>query len=134
MPKLAAPSRVAIRIRSVATAWAIAVSCALATPLLAKETAVNPSVTHPASTPATPPTNRTDLTEWLEYQRALGSPSMPAVAQLFYRRGVETLRSGGAEDGLRMLRGACQLDPSFLAPRMALLSYFGTRDVSQSLM
>jgi tetratricopeptide (TPR) repeat protein len=111
----------------------MAASCALATPLLAKETA-NPAVTHPAPTTPTPPANRNDLTEWLEYQRALGSPSMPAVAQLFYRRGVETLRSGAAEDGLRMLRGSCQLDPSFLAPRMALLSYFGTRDVSQSLM
>ena len=123
-----------MRIRSLAAPWALALSCALATPLLAREPAPTTTAVHPAPPAATPPTNRNDLTEWLEYQRTLGSPSMPAVAQLFYRKGVETLRSGGTEDGLRMLRGACQLDPSFLAPRVALLSYFGTRDVSQSLM
>jgi tetratricopeptide (TPR) repeat protein len=134
MPKLTAPSRFAIRIGSVAAAWTLAASGVLCAPSWAKETATRPAVTNPAPTAPTAPANRNDLTEWLEYQRALGSPSMPAVAQLFYRRGVETLRSGAAEDGVRMLRGACQLDPSFLAPRVALLSFFGTRDISQSLM
>jgi len=87
----------------------------------------------PAETPA-PPENRNDLQAWLDYQRALGSPSLPAVAQMFYRSGVETLRAGAQEDGVRMLRGACQLDPTFVAPRLALLAHFGTRDISQSLM
>src|SRR5215468_3248741 len=137
MPKLAAPSRFAIGFGSRTAACVLAASCALTLPAFAyaapgSNTAAARLVQ--TQTPSLPPTNRSDLTEWLEYQRALGSPSLPAVAQLFYRRGVETLRSGAAEDGVRMLRGACQLDPSFLAPRMALLSYFSTRDVSQSLM
>src|SRR5215510_4482392 len=138
MPKLAAPSRLGFRIAAVAVVGMLALSCALTAPKAEAHATpaapANPTLTRPTQAPATPPTNRNDLTAWLEYQRALGSPSLPAVAQLFYRRGCETLRSGAAEDGVRMLRGACQLDPSFLAPRMALLSYFSTRDVSQSLM
>lgn len=88
----------------------------------------------PAAQAPSPPENRYDLQGWLAYQRQLGSPSLPAVAHLFYRRGLETLRSGAREDGVRMLRGACQLDPTFLAPRMALLSHFWLRDVGQALM
>jgi len=136
MPKLAAPSRLVRRTRSLAAAGALLVVCLLGASRSSAHAA--PAATAPPkvtpATPPEPPANRNDLTEWLEYQRALGSPSLPAVAQLFYRRGVETLRSGATEDGVRMLRGSCQLDPTFLGPRVALLAYFGTRDVSQSLM
>ena len=65
-------------------------------------------------------------------------PSLPSAAYLFYRRGTETLRSGATEDGVRMLRGATQLDPTFLAPRLALLSHFSIdplkpRDVHRAI-
>jgi tetratricopeptide (TPR) repeat protein len=92
------------------------------------------AISAPAPAVPEPPANRNDLQGWLAYQRALGSPSLPAAAQMFYRLGVETLRSGAQEDGVRMLRGACQLNPAFLAPRLALVAHFGLRDASQSLM
>jgi Flp pilus assembly protein TadD len=47
---------------------------------------------------------------------------------------VETLESGAHEDGVRMLRGAAQLDPTFLAPRLALVRHFAWSDPSQALI
>jgi tetratricopeptide (TPR) repeat protein len=81
-----------------------------------------------------PPENRFDLGAWMAYQQQVGAPSLPAVAQLYHRRGVETLESGAHEDGVRMLRGAVQLDPTFLAPRLALVSHFAWTDPSQALI
>lgn len=80
------------------------------------------------------PENRYDLRAWMAYQQQVGAPSLPAVAQLYHRRGVETLQSGAHEDGIRMLRGAVQLDPTFLAPRLALVSHFAWTDPSQALI
>ncbi len=78
----------------------------------------------------TPPENRYNLTAWMEYQRQARTGALPAIAQLFYRRGLETLESGAREDGIRMLRGASQLDPAFLAPRVALVRHFALSDPS----
>ena len=80
------------------------------------------------------PQDRYDLTAWMEYQGHVGAPSLPAVAQLFYRRGVETLDAGAYEDGVRMLRGAVQLDPTYLAPRTALVQHFAFNNPSQALI
>src|SRR5690242_17965798 len=98
MPKLAASPRLGSRIRSLAAAGALVLFALLGASRSSAHAA--PVVTAPPKAappaPPEPPANRNDLTEWLEYQRALGSPSLPAVAQLFYRRGVETLRSGAS--------------------------------------
>ena len=115
---------------------ALSALSAQALPAAAERNALNGprAAAPPAVEPALPPANRNDLQGWLAYQRALGSPSLPAAAQMFYRRGVETLRSGATEDGVRMLRGASQLDPAFAAPRLALLSHYGLREASLSLV
>jgi tetratricopeptide (TPR) repeat protein len=99
---------------------------------LAAQTAPDAGIaTGPASGP---PENRYDLGAWMVYQRQVGAPSLPAVAQLYHRRGVETLESGAHEDGVRMLRGAVQLDPTFLAPRLALVRHFALTDPSAALI
>jgi tetratricopeptide (TPR) repeat protein len=124
------------RAGSVAVALAACLGLACLTALGAgAAAAAGPAPTRAAAAPsAEPPVNRNDLQGWLAYQQASGAPSLPAVAHMFYRRGVETLRSGATEDGVRMLRGAIQLDPTFLAPHLALLSHYGLGEASQSLM
>lgn len=87
----------------------------------------------PPPSPPSAPTNRYDLGAWLEHQHQTGSQALPEAARLFQRRGLALLRSGASEDGVRMLRGAIQLDPGFLAPRVALVQHFLGRDASQAL-
>lgn len=80
-----------------------------------------------------PPSNRYDLAAWLDYQLQSGQAALPEAARLFHRRGLALLRSGAQEDGVRMLRGATQLDPGFLAPHVALARHFLLRDPGQAM-
>lgn len=91
-----------------------------------------------AGAPAPPtgavPSDPTDIPGWIAYRDAHELPSLPAQATLLYRRGVEASRHGDHETAVRLWRGAEELDPGYLAPRLALVSHFLSRDPSQGLM
>jgi tetratricopeptide (TPR) repeat protein len=81
-----------------------------------------------------PPEDLTDLGAWLDYKHATHRHSLPDEARLFYRRGVLAQRAGDLQGAIRFVRGAAELDPSFVAPHLTLASWALTRDPSQALL
>lgn len=84
--------------------------------------------------PVTMPTDPTDVQAWLAYREARDLPALPAQATILHRMGVEAQKKGGTEVAVRLWRGAEELDPGYLAPRLALISHFISHDPSQGLM
>ncbi|HYM82442.1 MAG TPA: tetratricopeptide repeat protein, partial [Candidatus Limnocylindria bacterium] len=91
-----------------------------------------PAVTAPPA--SEPPSDHRNLEAWLAYQGQLGITHLPDQARLFYRRGLIAWQSGQDAEALRLVRGAAQLDPSFLEPQLALAAWFVTREPSQALL
>src|SRR5207249_11824084 len=58
-------------------------------------------------------------------------PGLPAEARIFYRHGLLAYPSN-PEEALRLVRGAVELDPTFLGARVTLLRW-GLGDASQAL-
>src|SRR5262249_5436493 len=58
----------------------------------------------------------------------------PAEARLFFRRGLIAKQSGQEEEAIADLRGAIELDPSFLEPHVALASWSLFSDPAQTLL
>jgi TPR repeat/Tetratricopeptide repeat len=75
-----------------------------------------------------------DLDGWLTYKLRQGVPMLPTESRVFYRRGIVSWQSGREDEALRFVRGSAELDPSFLAPQVALTAWFLTRQPSQSLL
>ena len=84
--------------------------------------------------PPKPPSDLGDLDGWLRTMRAMHLTSLPDESRLFYRRGRIAARGGDPQEAIRLVRGAVELDPSFMAPHLTLASWFLTRDPSQSLL
>ncbi|HUK61915.1 MAG TPA: tetratricopeptide repeat protein, partial [Dongiaceae bacterium] len=89
----------------------------------------------PPATGATlaPPADLHDLDAWIGYRAHAQIPMLPSEARLFYRRGLIALKSGQDAEGVRLLRGAGTLDPTFLSPHAMLASWFFTREPSTAL-
>jgi tetratricopeptide (TPR) repeat protein len=85
------------------------------------------------SAPVTPPTDLHDLDAWIAYRAHAQIPMLPSEARLFHRRGLIALKSGQDAEGVRLLRGAATLDPTFLSPHAMLASWFMTREPSTAL-
>src|SRR5262245_13474000 len=85
-----------------------------------------------SDTPAAP--TPLDLEGWLMYKLRQGVPMLPNESRIFYRRGIVSWQSGREDEALRFVRGSAELDPSFIAPQLALTSWFLTRQPSQSLL
>jgi tetratricopeptide (TPR) repeat protein len=80
-----------------------------------------------------PPANLDDLGAWLEYRSHNHIASLPQEARVYYRRGLLLAQSGSLEDAIRLVRGASELDPEFVAPHLTLASWFLMREPSQAL-
>jgi len=83
---------------------------------------------------ATPPTRLADLSAWLEYKSRRHIAALPLEARLFHRRGVLLMESGNGVEGARMVRGAAELDPGYIAPHLSLAEWSLLREPSQSLL
>ena len=89
----------------------------------------------PASVTAVPPPqDLNDLPAWLEYRARNHLSGLPLEARLFYRRGLLLAQSGNREDAVRLVRGAADLDPAFIAPHLTLASWLLLREPSQTLL
>ena len=86
------------------------------------------------ATEASAPARLGDLSAWLEYKSRRHIASLPLEARLFHRRGVLLMESGNGEEGARMVRGAAELDPSYIAPHLSLAEWSLLREPSQSLL
>src|SRR5262249_16424931 len=93
---------------------------------------VPPTFVPPAS--GAPPSSLRELEPWTDYKTRAGIASLPEEARLFYRQGILALRQRDEQDAARLLRGAYELDPAFLAPRLALFRLFAFRQPSQALL
>ena len=63
---------------------------------------------------ATPPADRNDLSAWLTYKTSSQRPALPQEARLFYRRGLMAWQSGNRDAAVQLVRGAAELDPTFV--------------------
>jgi tetratricopeptide (TPR) repeat protein len=88
----------------------------------------------PPSTAFTPPSNLNDIAAWLDYRTRNHVASLPQEARIFYRRGLLMHQSGSTEEAVRIVRGAADLDPDFVAPRLTLASWFLIQEPSQALL
>ena len=80
------------------------------------------------------PSDLEDLAAWLEYKRNTHRFALQDEARLFYRRGLMAQRAGRPQEATRLVRGAAELDPAFVAPHLTLASWALTRDPSQALL
>ena len=87
-----------------------------------------------SSAPDSPPATLNDLDAWLAYAARHHIASLPQEARVFYRRGLLVHQAGSAEEAIRLVHGAAELDPEFVAPHLTLASWFVIRDPSQSLL
>jgi len=76
----------------------------------------------------------TDLSGWLDYRQRRHISSLPLEARLFYRRGIIAHESGNLDEAARLVRGAADLDPTYVTPHLTLASWSLLRDPSQSLL
>ena len=83
---------------------------------------------------AEPPDDLGDLGAWLDYKHSAHKPALPDEARLFYHRGMVAHRNGDLQQAIRFVRGAAELDPTFVTPHLALASWALTRDPSQALL
>jgi tetratricopeptide (TPR) repeat protein len=81
-----------------------------------------------------PPQDLSDLPAWLDYRARNHLAGLPLEARLFYRRGLLLAESGSRDDAIRLVRGAAELDPAFIAPRLTLASWLLLREPSQALL
>ncbi len=83
---------------------------------------------------AVPPADLGDLGAWLDFKRDTHKPALPDEARLFYRRGMLAQRDGDLQQAIRFVRGAAELDPTFVTSHLTLASWALTRDPSQALL
>jgi len=88
----------------------------------------------PAPVPVPAPTDLRDLSAWLDYRARSHLVALPLEARLFYRQGLMAEASGNRDEAVRLLRGAGELDPSFVAPHLTLASWLLFREPSQALL
>jgi len=80
-----------------------------------------------------PPHDLRRISDWLTYRSARHIVSLPSEARIFYRRGLIARQSGQTEEALVDVRGAAELDPSFVDPRLTLAAWLLVREPSQAL-
>jgi tetratricopeptide (TPR) repeat protein len=79
------------------------------------------------------PTDLRDVNAWVSWKNAQQLDVLPAEARLFYRRGLIARLSGQDQEAYTDLRGALELDPSFLEPHVKLASWSLFSDPAQML-
>jgi hypothetical protein len=84
--------------------------------------------------PASPPEDLRDLAAWLDYRTRNHLASLPLEARYFYRQGLLQHEAGEEEEANRSVRGAAELDPNFVAPRLTLASWLLLHEPNQALL
>ena len=72
--------------------------------------------------------------EWVDFRAARHLAALPAESRLFYRRGLMARQAGQLDSAVLDVRGACELDPTFVEPHLTLASWALLRDPSQALL
>jgi tetratricopeptide (TPR) repeat protein len=90
--------------------------------------------TDPAAVSRRAPTDLRDVSAWVAWKNSQQLVALPIEARLFYRRGLIAKQSGQMPEALVNVRGAIELDPSFLAPHLTLAGWFLFSDPSQTLI
>ncbi len=75
-----------------------------------------------------------DVADWVQWKNARQIASLPAEARLFYRRGMLAHQSGQRVEALANVRGAIELDPSFVQPHLTLAGWAVFSDPAQTLV
>lgn len=75
-----------------------------------------------------------DVVDWIAWKREKQIASLPDEARLFYRRGMLANQSGQDAEALENVRGAIELDPSFVQPHLTLAGWMLFRDPAQTLV
>src|SRR5215831_18963500 len=83
---------------------------------------------------ASPPADLRDVGAWVAWKNGQQLVALPTEARLFYRRGLIARQSGQYPEALANVRGAIDLDPSFLAPHLTLAGWFMFTDPAQTLL
>ena len=94
--------------------------------------ATKPAEREPVSHAA--PTDLRDVTAWVAWKTQQQLVALPIEARLFYRRGLMARQSGQDPEAVANVRGAIELDPSFLAPHLTLAGWFLFTDPAQTLI
>ena len=92
------------------------------------------ATTPPPAPAVAPPVDPADVQGWLAWKQAEDLPALPHAAMLVHRLGNEARDRGDHETAVRLWRGAEELDPQALAPRLALAGHFLGRDPAQGLI
>ena len=88
----------------------------------------------PATVSHAAPADLRDVSVWVAWKNSEQLVSLPIEARLFYRRGLMAHQSGNMPEALANVRGAIDLDPSFLAPHLTLAGWFLFSDPAQTLI
>src|SRR5258706_5652561 len=80
-----------------------------------------------------PPTSLADLAAWLDHKSRGHATSLRIEPRVFYRRGLMLRSSGASDEAMRLVRGAAELDPGYLAPHVTLASWLLVSEPGQSL-
>ncbi len=89
---------------------------------------------HVVRTAPVPPRDLRHVQDWVDYRAAAHLASLPNEARLFYRRGLMARQAGQYEEAVLDVRGAAELDPSFVEPHLTLASWSLVREPSQALL
>ncbi|HTM57794.1 MAG TPA: tetratricopeptide repeat protein, partial [Candidatus Udaeobacter sp.] len=101
----------------------------------AAQTPARPTAPAPVvRAPSPAPTTLNDFSAWIDYRTRNHIAALPEEARIFYRRGLLLHQSGGSSEAIRLVRGATELDPDFVAPHLTLAAWFLLRDPSQALL
>lgn len=89
----------------------------------------------PATAPGlAPPIDPGNVAGWLAWKQAQELPALPQAATIVFRLGNEAKERGDVETAVRLWRGAEEIDPTFLAPRLALAGHLLGSDPAQGLI
>ena len=130
----ATPTDAGSRPTPITTSGTSAGSTVIAAPTVTAPTTALPHPAAVARPPSPAPATLNDLAAWIEYRARNHIASLPEEARIFYRRGLLLHQSGGTAEAVRLTRGAIELDPEFVAPRLTLAAWFLMRDPSQALL
>jgi len=100
-----------------------------------------PKASAPAVTPPAPPRKSAaapedlrDVQDWVQWKNARQIAALPAESRLFYRRGLLAQQSGQRAEALADVRGAIELDPSFVQPHLTMAGWLLFSDPAQALV
>ncbi len=87
-----------------------------------------------ATAPIARPPDLRHVQDWVDYRTARHLASLPDEARVFYRRGLMARQAGQSDAAVLDVRGAAELDPSFIEPHLTLAAWTLTREPSQALL